>query len=127
MISEFSLFVFTTLGGLGAGLYAAAALSPVQGKRANLLVPIITLVCLGIGGVALLLHLGHPERLFNAFANPGSGITQETIVSMVFGALVVVDLALTFFKGASPRALRVGTSALVARPMERMGRWMRMP
>lgn len=107
MISEFSLFVFTTLGGLGAGLYAASAVFPAQGKRTNLAVPLIALACLGIGGIALLLHLGRPERMFNAFANPGSGITQEAIVSMVFGALIVVDLALVFFKGKTVRAVRI--------------------
>lgn len=107
MISEFALFVFTTLGGLGAGLYAASAVFPVSGKRANVAVPLIALVCLGIGGIALLLHLGHPERMLNAFANPGSGITQEAIVSMVFGLIVVLDLALAFFKGSVPRALRI--------------------
>lgn len=107
MISEFALFVFTTLGGLGACLYAASAVFPVSGKRANVAVPLITLICLGVGGLALLLHLGHPERMFNAFANPGSGITQEAIVSMVFGAIVVIDLALSFFKDSSPRALRI--------------------
>lgn len=107
MISEFALFVFTTLGGLGAGMYAASAVFPVTGKRANVAVPLVALACLGIGGIALLLHLGHPERMLNAFANPGSGITQEAIVSMVFGAVVVVDLALAAFKGSPPRALRV--------------------
>lgn len=107
MISEFALFVFTTLGGLGAGMYAASAVFPVKGKRLNVLVPLIALVCLGIGGVALLLHLGHPERMFNAFANPGSGITQEAIISMVFGVIVVIDLALAYFKGEVPRALRI--------------------
>lgn len=107
MISEFSLFVFTTLGGLGAGMYAASAVFPVQGKRLNVAVPLFTLIFLGLGGIALLLHLGHPERMFNAFANPGTGITQEAIASMVFGAIAVIDLALSFFKGESPRALRI--------------------
>lgn len=107
MISEFALFVFTALGGLGAGMYAASAVFPVAGKRANVAVPLVALVCLGIGGLALLLHLGHPERMLNAFANPSSGITQEAIASMAFGTIVVVDLALAFFKGAVPRALRV--------------------
>ena len=113
MISEFSLFVFTTLVGLGAGLYAASAVFPVKGKRPNVAVPLIALVCLGIGGIALLLHLGHPERMFNAFANPATGITQEAIASMAFGAIVFVDLVLAFLKGAVPRALRI-VGAVVA-------------
>ena len=107
MITEFSLFVFTALGGVGAGLYVAATVFPPEGRRNNLLVSIVPLACLGIGGVALLLHLGHPERMFNAFANPQAGITQEAFASMAFGAVLVVDLALTFFKGAVPRWLRI--------------------
>ena len=43
MISEFSLFVFTTLGGLGAGLYAASAEFPVKSKRSNVAVPLVAL------------------------------------------------------------------------------------
>ena len=48
MISEFPLFVFTTLGGLGAGLYAAGVVFPVEGKRNNLLMSVVPLVLLGI-------------------------------------------------------------------------------
>ena len=107
MITEFSLFVFTALGGVGAGLYVAAAAFPPEGRNKNLLVDIVPLVCLAIGGIALLLHLGHPERMLNAFANPQAGITQEAFASMAFGAVLVIDLALTFFKGATPRWLRV--------------------
>ena len=107
MITEFSLFIFTALGGVGAGLYVAAAVFPPEGRRNNLLVSVVPLVCIAIGGVALLLHLGHPERMFNAFANPQAGITQEGFASMLFGAVLVIDLALTFFKGAAPRWLRI--------------------
>jgi len=107
MITEFALFVFTTLGGLAAGLYILAALFPVEGKRNNLIITIVPLVMLAIGGVALLSHLGHPERMFNAFANPEAGITQEGITTTLFGIVLVIDLALTWFKEGAPRALRI--------------------
>jgi anaerobic dimethyl sulfoxide reductase subunit C (anchor subunit) len=107
MIAEFALFVFTTLGGLAAGLYIMAVLFPLEGKRNNLLLSVVPLVLLGIGGVALLMHLGHPERMFNAFANPEAGITQEGITTTLFGIVLVVDLALTWFKDGAPRALRI--------------------
>ncbi len=106
MITEFALFVFTTIGGLACGLYILAALFPVEGKRNNLSVSIVPLVLLGIGGIALLMHLGHPERMFNAFANPEAGITQEGICTTLFGIVLVVDLILTWTKGETPRALR---------------------
>lgn len=107
MITEFALFIFTTIGGLACGLYIIAALFPVEGKRNNLLVSIVPLVLLAIGGVALLMHLGHPERMFNAFANPEAGITQEGICTTLFGIVLVIDLALTWFKDGAPRALRI--------------------
>ena len=106
MITEFALFVFTALGGLAAGLYIIAALFPVEGKRNSLAITIVPLVCLAIGGIALLGHLGHPERMFNAFANPQAGITQEGFTTMLFGVVLVIDLALTWFKDGAPRALR---------------------
>lgn len=115
MISEFSLFVFTTLGGVGAGLYAASAAFGVKGKRNALVTSLVPLVLLGIGGVALLLHLGHPERLLNAFANPGAGITLEAYGCSAFGVVLVADAIFGVVKGAPPRALRVvgGTVGVV--------------
>ena len=106
MITEFALFIFTTIGGLAAGFYIVAAFFPLEGKRNNLLLSIIPLVCLAIGGVALLSHLGHPERMFNAFANPSAGITQEGICTSLFGIVLVIDFLLVWRKGEAPRALR---------------------
>ena len=108
MITEFPLCVFTTLGGLAAGAYAASAFSPIgkEGRAKACLLPLMCLVLLAISAVALLFHLGHPERALNAFANPRAGIAQEGFASVLFGAVVVTDLALTWKKGSSPRALR---------------------
>lgn len=121
MITEFALFIFTTIGGLACGLYIIAALFPVEGKRNNLLVSIVPLVLLAIGGIALLGHLGHPERMFNAFANPEAGITQEAICTTLFGIVLAVDLALTWFKDGAPRALRIVGAVFAALLMLAMG------
>lgn len=121
MIAEFALFVFTTLGGLAAGLYILAALFPVEGKRNNLLVSIVPLVLLAIGGIALLGHLGHPERMFNAFANPEAGITQEGVTTTLFGIVLVIDLVLTWFKDGAPRGLRIVGAVFAALLMLAMG------
>ena len=107
MISEFALFVFTTLGGVGAGMYAASAVFPVKSKRDNLLAAIVPLVLLIAGGIALLMHLGHPERILNAFANPSAGITLEAFGSVLFGIILVIDLAIGALKGSTPRLLRI--------------------
>lgn len=106
MISEFALFVFTTLGGLAVGLYVAATLIPVKGKE-NLLITAIPLVLLAISGVALLLHLGHPERMFNAFRNLGAGIAQEGVCVALFGLVLLADFILTWKKDGAPRWLRI--------------------
>lgn len=107
MISEFALFVFTTLGGLGAGLYAMAAVFPVEDRKKSILITALPLVLLAAGGVALLMHLGRPERMLNAFANPSAGITQEGIAVGLFGIVVLIDLICTAAKKKTPRALRV--------------------
>lgn len=107
MITEFALYVFTTLGGVAAGLYVAAAVFPMRGKKANLAVTVIPLALLAVGGCALLLHLGHPERMFNAFRNPQAGITMEGFAAMAFGGVLAIDFLLSWFKGSAPRALRI--------------------
>lgn len=107
MISEFALFVFTTLGGVAVGLYASSAVCKVEGKRHNLLLTIVPLVLLAVGGVALMLHLGHPERMLNAFTNLSAGIAMEGIATMAFGAVVFLDAILTLADRTTPRALRI--------------------
>lgn len=108
MISEFPLFLFTLLGGIAAGLYAAAAVFPLSAdKKRPWLVPTVAVVLLGIGGVALLFHLGRPERMFLAFANIQAGITQEAYASIAFGILIVVDLVLALVTKKSNRVVRV--------------------
>ncbi len=108
MISEFPLFLFTTLGGLAAGAYAASAVFPV-GKDAKKawLFPLICLVLLAVGLVGLPLHLGHPERMFIALTQPGAMIAQEAYWSIALGVILLVDLVLSKVKGASPRVLRI--------------------
>ncbi|MBQ9003345.1 MAG: dimethyl sulfoxide reductase anchor subunit [Eggerthellaceae bacterium] len=122
MISEFPLFVFTTLGGIAAGAYVARAIAPLRaGRKAPWLLALVALVMLGIGGVALLLHLGHPERVLNAFSNPGAGITQEGVTTVLFGLAVVADLVMCATKKDSPRWLVAVAAVLGAAMTVTMG------
>lgn len=98
MISEFPLFVFTLLGGMGAGAYLITAFLPRRESDKPWLFPAIVLVLLAVSGVALLGHLGKPAGMMGAFTNPTSGITLEGFASMAFGLLVVIDLVLTWQK-----------------------------
>lgn len=113
MISDFALFLFTTLAGAAAGAYVARAIFPLSAERkAPWAFPLCALVLLGISGVALLMHLGHPERAFLAFSNLGAGIAQEGVTTMLFGVFVLVDCILCFVKKDSPRWLVIVTAVL---------------
>lgn len=58
MISEFPLFLFTTLAGLAAGAYAVSAVLPV-GKDAKKawLFPLVCGILLAVGLVLSLIHI----------------------------------------------------------------------
>lgn len=113
MISEFPLFVFTTLGGIAAGAYVARAIEPLKvGRTASWAFPLFALALLAVSGFALLGHLGQPLRVLNAFSNPAAGITQEGIVTVLFGVAVVADFALCLKRGDSPRWLVTVAAAL---------------
>lgn len=109
MISEFPLFLFTTLGGLAAGAYVAAAIFPDVDRKPKRpwLFPLVCLALLGVGLLGVLGHLGHPERFLLAMSNPSSMIAEEAYWSIAFGALMLVDFVLLLRRGASPRAVRV--------------------
>ncbi len=114
MISEFPLFMFTTLAGLAIGAYATSAVFPVgkvqgegEGAKRPWLFPLACLVLLAVGLVFLPLHLGHPERMFSALTHPGAMISQEAYWSAAFGVVLLIDVILSKSKGAAPRALRV--------------------
>lgn len=105
MFAEFPLFVFTVLGGIAAGATLAAALFPLSDAKTRLRFDVACLALLALGGVALMFHLGHPERLLYAFSNPGAGITLEGYASVLFGVLLVVEVLLGWRKGECPRAV----------------------
>lgn len=112
MISEFPLFLFTTLGGLAAGAYVAAACFPGDEHAAKRpwLFPLACLALLGVGLLGVLGHLGRPERFLLAMSNPLSMIAEEAYWSIAFGALMLVDLAVLLRKGASVRAVRAAAA-----------------
>jgi len=107
MITEFPLFLFTLLGGTAAGTYVFAWAFPVREDKKHWLMSFVALVLLAISGIALLTHLGHPERMFNAFSNPNAGITREAFATGLFGVLVLAEfiVALKTNKPA-PKGLR---------------------
>lgn len=108
MISEFPLFCFTTLAGLGIGAYAVNAVLPSEKEpRRAWLLPLVCLVLLAVGLLCLPLHLGRPERMLIALTQPGAMIAQEAYWAAAFGVVALIDLILSKTKGAAPRALRI--------------------
>lgn len=108
MISEFPLFVFTTLAGLAAGTsIVSAVFFPKDEAKRSWVLPLVCLVLLGVGLLGCLGHLGRPLMFLNALSNPTSMISQEAYWSIAFGVLLVVDVVLCCVKGACPRVVRV--------------------
>lgn len=123
LITEFPLFAFTTLGGLSAGAYVAAACfagDECKAKRPWLF-PLVCLALLGIGLLGVLGHLGRPERFLLAMSNPASMIAEEAYWSIAFGILMLVDFALLLRKGTSPRAVRIVAAVAALGLMAIMG------
>ncbi len=106
MIAELALFIFTTLAGIAAGAYIAKSIFPLKADREKpWMFGLVMLVLLGISGIALLMHLGHPERVMLAFTNLGAGIAQEGVATILFGLAVVADTVLGFMGKPTPRVV----------------------
>lgn len=114
MISEFPLFVFTTLGGLSAGLVIAMALFPPAEKQERpWLAPLAALALLGVGMLGVLFHLKRPALFLLALRNPSAGIAQEAYCGIVLGVLLLALLIVSWRKGQMPKVL-VWISAAVS-------------
>lgn len=109
MISEFPLFLFTTLAGASAGACAVRTAFPLtKDRKRPWLFTLVCIVLLGFGLLGVLFHLARPTMFLNALVNPGAGIAQEAYCSILFGLLLLVDIICDLKrKGGSPRALQV--------------------
>jgi len=110
---QWPLVFFTLLTGLGAGGFAAVAACELLGKAERARVPgaIMAVVAMAAGGVASVLHLGHPERFFNALGHLSSGITTEMVLIGLTGLTILAYLAV----------VRLGYSALARRVVAGIG------
>lgn len=89
---QWPLILFTVFVAWSAGLFGAQCIAGLKGEasKAQVVATIVSAVLLAIGGIAVLFHLRHGERIFNGFGNPTSGITQELIAIVAILALMVV-------------------------------------
>lgn len=107
------LFLFTLLGGLGAGTYVAETfLQKERNESKPWLVPLIAVVVFVVGTVAATFHVSNIERIFTAQVNFGAGMVMEIAVAGCFLVLVLADLIVTATKKGSPYALRVVTAVV---------------
>ena len=89
---QWPLILFTTFLAWSAGLFSAQAGCAIWQKAPKSQFPalVTSVVLLGIGGIAVFLHLQHWERMFNGFGHITSGITQELICVVVIFVMMVV-------------------------------------
>ncbi len=113
MISEFPLFIYTTLAGIVAGGYVARAIKPLPTEqKPPWLFSLISLALAAVGCLVLFAHLGRPDRFFNAFSNFQAGIAQEGVATVVFYSAIVADLVYCIVKKGSSRRLVIATAVL---------------
>ena len=90
MLAEWPLVLFTTLGQAGAGLAVFAALHGFMAAQDDTLslkpgfIFILSALLMAAGFGFATLHLGSPDRIFNAMAQLGSSpLSQEGLVGML--------------------------------------------
>lgn len=104
MKPPFSVIFFTTLAGMGQGLFLLLGLTQLFTANANLSTPIfavggsISVILLLIGMIASIFHLGHPERAWRAASRwRTSWLSREVIVLPILIGLVAVYSAGNLF------------------------------
>ena len=108
MITEFPLFVFTTLVGIAAGAYVFAALFPNKETPAKpWLFPLVMLIIAAVGSIASMTHVGRPALIFGIFANPTSSLTLEALFAGLLCLVALIDCIICFVKKADNRAVRI--------------------
>ena len=109
MSVQWSLVFFTLFIGLGTGVYVAGVAITEWWRKARemrITGAVTALVFLVLGGIASVLHLGHPERIFGALGHPTSGIFVESLL-IGLTALASIAYIIAIEKAASEKVCRV--------------------
>jgi anaerobic dimethyl sulfoxide reductase subunit C (anchor subunit) len=115
METQWPLVIFTLLVGTGAGTLVFAGISEFFGskKEIRFVAAIIALALLVLGGIASVLHLGHPANVMAAAGMifSGSPISMELLF---LGLTVIVAIAyIVVVKREGPASKGVGVAAIV--------------
>ncbi|MDR1082681.1 MAG: dimethyl sulfoxide reductase anchor subunit [Coriobacteriales bacterium] len=109
---QWSLVFFSAIGGVGACLFASAALEFLLGRDTGkqLFESVISLVLLAVGGILSVTHLSHPSRILEALNHPTSGIFIEALLIGLTGLCVLIYLIVSL-RDVSPTIRKVFAGA----------------
>ncbi len=109
-----SIIVFTTLSGLGFGLMAWLGMGAAKGEGwVAFAFAALAMGLSGIGLLASLWHLGHPERFLKAFSQwRSSWLSREAVLAMATFAVFGLYAAAWIFLGQRVLPLGIVASAL---------------
>lgn len=102
MSIQWSLVIFTALTGLAGWLFACVLISEWTGKapRTRFVSMVSGIVLMGVGGIASVLHLAHPENTLAALSHPTSGIFIEAVLVGISALCAAIYLILFARKAA---------------------------
>jgi len=112
---EWALVFFTLLTCLSVGVFAGVAASEWKNgaEAVRKSGAFLALAALVAGGLASVLHLGHPERIFGALGHPTSGIFLEALLMGLFGLAVVLYILALRRKAADSVRKAIATVGLL--------------
>ena len=114
MHPEWPLILFTFFLCVAGGALGAQGLLNVmgKGKKMQLASLVTALAALVVGGLSVVMHLQHWERIFNGFGHITSGITQELIGCVALAIVIVAWFVVLRGGKPGPKALAWATLAV---------------
>lgn len=105
---QWTLVLFSSIGGAGACLFAASALGELLKKEDNpsKIECIVAFILLVVGGLLSVLHLKHPDRILEALNRPTSGIFIEAALIGICCVILFIYFVMVL-RNASPKARKV--------------------
>lgn len=93
---QWPLLVFSVLLGITSGSFVFLGIGEIKGKFAEIRFTgaLIGLLCLAVGGIASVFHMGHPERATHLLGNLGSGLSMELFTVAIMGIVSIIYLVL---------------------------------